>query len=41
MLLQSEVDRQEAILVGREAVKAALAGQAGVMVGIKRKAGET
>ncbi len=41
MLLQSEVDRQEAILVGREAVKAALAGQTGVMVGIKRKAGET
>ena len=41
MLLQSEVDRQEAILVGREAVKAALAGQAGGMVGIKRKAGET
>ncbi len=41
MLLQSEVDRQEAILVGREAVKAALDGQTGVMVGIKRKAGET
>ncbi len=41
MLLQSEADRQEAILVGREAVKAALAGQTGVMVGIKRKAGET
>ncbi len=41
MLLQSEVDRQEAILVGREAVRAALAGQTGVMVGIKRKAGET
>lgn len=41
MLLQSEVDRQEAILVGREAVKAVLAGQTGVMVGIKRKAGET
>lgn len=40
MLLQSEVDRQEAILVGREAVKAAVSGQTGVMVGIQRKAGE-
>ena len=40
MLLQSKVDREEAILVGREAVKAAVDGRTGVMVGIKRKAGE-
>lgn len=37
--LSSEVDRKEAVLVGREAVKAALAGASGVMVGIKRKEG--
>ncbi len=40
MTLQSKVDRQEAILVGREAVKAAVAGETGVMVGIRRKEGE-
>lgn len=37
--LSSKVDRKEAVLVGREAVKAALAGASGVMVGIKRKEG--
>ncbi|CQR47410.1 Pyrophosphate--fructose 6-phosphate 1-phosphotransferase [Paraliobacillus sp. PM-2] len=36
MAHQSEVDRQEAIQVGREAVQAALAGHSGVMVGIHR-----
>lgn len=40
MALQSKVDREEAILVGREAVKAAVAGKTGVMVGIRRKEGE-
>ena len=40
MLLQSKVDREEAVLVGREAVKAAGAGHTGVMVGIRRKGGE-
>ena len=40
MLLQSKVDREEAVLVGREAVKAAVAGHTGVMVGIRRKGGE-
>ncbi len=40
MALQSKVDREEAILVGREAVKAAVAGKSGVMVGIRRKEGE-
>ena len=40
MTLQSEVDREEAVLVGREAVKAAVAGETGVMVGIRRKEGE-
>lgn len=33
---QSDVDREEAILAGREAVKAAAAGQTGVMVGFER-----
>jgi len=37
---QSKVDREEAILVGREAVKAALAGKTAVMVGLVRKEGE-
>jgi 6-phosphofructokinase 1 len=37
MLLQSKVDREEAVLVGREA---AVAGHTGVMVGIRRKGGE-
>lgn len=40
MALVSETDRQEAILVGREAVKAAVSGISGVMVGIRRIAGE-
>lgn len=40
MSLQSPVDREEAVLVGREAVKAAVAGQTGVMVGINRAPGE-
>ncbi len=40
MLLQSKVDREEAVLVGREAVKAAVAWHTGVMVGIRRKGGE-
>ena len=40
MLLQSKVDREEAVLVGREAVKAAVAGHTGVMVGIRREGGE-
>lgn len=38
--LQSNVDREEAILVGREAVKAAVAGHTGVMVGINRIPGQ-
>ncbi len=37
---QSKVDRNEAILVGREAVKAALAGKTAVMVGLVRKPGK-
>lgn len=41
MLLQSKVDKEEAILVGREAVRAAVTGHTGVMVGIQRKPGET
>lgn len=40
MLLQSFVDREEAVLAGREAVKAAVLGRTGVMVGIRRKEGE-
>lgn len=37
---QSRIDREEAVLVGREAVKAALAGHTAVMVGITRVPGE-
>jgi len=37
---QSRIDREEAVLVGREAVKAALAGKMAVMVGITRVQGE-
>lgn len=37
---QSKVDREEAILVGREAVKAALAKKTAVMVGLVRKEGD-
>lgn len=33
---QSQVDREEAVLAGREAVKAALRGETGVMVGFER-----
>ncbi|MHB8128132.1 MAG: diphosphate--fructose-6-phosphate 1-phosphotransferase [Mobilitalea sp.] len=40
MTNQSRIDRDEAVLVGREAVKAALSGHTGVMVGIKRVPGE-
>lgn len=39
MAHQSAIDREEAILVGREAVKAALAGHTAVMVGIMRVPG--
>lgn len=34
------VDRDEAVLVGREAVNAALTGKSGVMVGVNRLSGE-
>lgn len=37
---QSPVDREEAILAGREAVRAAVRGESGVMVGFERMAGE-
>ncbi len=37
---QSRFDREEAVLVGREAVKAALAGHTAVMVGIQRVPGD-
>lgn len=37
---QSQVDREEAILAGRDAVRAALRGETGVMVGFERIAGE-
>lgn len=37
--LQSDIDRKEAILVGREAVRAAVSGKSGVMVGIHRVPG--
>ncbi len=40
MANQSTIDREEAVLVGREAVKAALAGHTAVMVGIKRVPGD-
>lgn len=36
---QSRTDREEAILVGREAVKAALEGTTGVMIGLERLPG--
>jgi ATP-dependent phosphofructokinase / diphosphate-dependent phosphofructokinase len=39
--MQSSVDRDEAVLVGAEAVKAALAGKTGVMVAIHRVPKET
>ncbi len=38
---QSPVDRDEAVLAGEEAVKAAVAGHTGVMVGFERQPGET
>ncbi len=37
---QSAVDREEAVLAGREAVKAAAAGETGVMVGFERISSE-
>lgn len=37
---QSAVDREEAVLAGREALKAAMEGQGGVMIGFIREAGE-
>ena len=37
--LQSEVDRREAVTAGREAVRAALNGANGVMIGFRRKPG--
>lgn len=37
---QSDVDREEAIIAGTEAVKAAMQGATGVMVGFKRVSGE-
>ncbi|MED4224486.1 diphosphate--fructose-6-phosphate 1-phosphotransferase [Neobacillus cucumis] len=40
MGLQSDIDREEAVLVGREAVKAAVSGQTGVMVAIQRVPGD-
>ncbi len=39
MACQSSVDREEAILAGREAVKAALEGASGVMIGLERLPG--
>lgn len=41
MALRSTIDIEEAILVGREAVKAAVQGYSDIMVGIKRIEGET
>ena len=41
MALVSPVDRAEAILVGEEAVRAAVAGKTGVMVALMREPGET
>lgn len=37
MAMQSSVDREEAVLVGREALAAALAGESGVMIGFARE----
>ena len=34
--LQSPVDREEAVLCGREALKSAIAGEGGVMIGLER-----
>lgn len=39
MAWQSDIDREEAVLVGREAVKAAVAGKTGVMLGLERLSG--
>ncbi len=38
--LQSEVDVEEAVTAGREAVKAVLSGESGKMIGFSRKQGE-
>lgn len=40
MALQSPIDRDEAVLAGREALKAAVRGESGVMVGFVREEGE-
>lgn len=40
MAFQSDVDREEAIAAGREAVRAALAGHTGKMVGFRRLEGD-
>lgn len=40
MAWQSDVDREEAELAGREAVKAAMAGHTGMMVGFERSDGQ-
>ena len=37
---QSETDRREAVMAGREAVRAAVAGNTGVMVGFRREKGD-
>ena len=37
---QSETDRREAVMTGREAVRAAVAGNTGVMVGFRREKGD-
>lgn len=34
---QSEVDRKEAVLAGREALRAAVEGESGIMIGFRRK----
>lgn len=38
-MFQSSVDREEAILAGREAVRAAMEGKTGIMIGFKRLEG--
>lgn len=38
--LQSPTDREEAVLAGREALKAAMEGETGIMIGFERQPGE-
>ena len=38
--LQSPIDRKEAVLAGREALKAAMEGETGIMIGFERQPGE-